>query len=100
MGIHVHRFSTNKSITVNYSIVFSSTASDASDLLVQVPPKQLPEGHVVLSALLVEPSHTPVAGLHVPGVRQGPALAVQLTLVAVHKSAGCTTQSKKVNASA
>jgi hypothetical protein len=38
----------------------------------QVPAKQLPDGHVVPSALSVAPAHTPVAGLHVPGLRQGP----------------------------
>jgi hypothetical protein len=52
------------------------------------------------SFLSVAPSHTPVAGLHVPGLRQGPACAVQLTLLAVHKSAGCRKQSKKASAPA
>jgi hypothetical protein len=56
--------------------------------LVQTPATQLPDGHVVPSVLSVAPSHTPVAGLHVPGLRQGPACAVQLTLLAVHKSVG------------
>jgi hypothetical protein len=61
----------------------------ASASLVQVPPKQLPDGHVVPSALLVAPVHTPVAGLQVPGLRQGPACAVQSTPLTVHKSADC-----------
>jgi hypothetical protein len=68
-------------------------------LLAQVPPKQLPEGHVVPSFLLVAPEHRPVAGLHVPGLRQGPACAVQLTLLEMHKSAGCRTRPTKVRAS-
>jgi hypothetical protein len=63
------------------------SGSAASLLLVQVPAKQPPDGHVVPSALLVVPAHTPEAGLHVPGLRQGPASAVQSRLLALHKSA-------------
>jgi hypothetical protein len=55
---------------------------------VHVPPKQLPVGHVVPSVLLVAPTHKPEAGVHVPGLRQLPACAVQLTLFATHRSAG------------
>jgi hypothetical protein len=74
--------------------------SAASFSLVQVPAKQLPDGHVVPSALLVVPAHTPVAGLQVPGFRQGPACAVQSRLAAAHKSADHSTiQAQKVQPS-
>jgi hypothetical protein len=74
------------------SKLLSCISCIARALLVQVPFKQLPEGHEVLSALLVAPSHTPVAALHVPGLRQGPACAVQLTLLTTHKSASCRAE--------
>jgi hypothetical protein len=41
----------------------------------------------VPSVLLVAPTHKPDAGLQVPGLRQVPACAVQLTLLVVHRSA-------------
>jgi hypothetical protein len=89
--------SNTKHICIDYSI------RTARALPEQVPAKQLPDGHVVPSALLVAPTHTPVAGLHVPGLRQGPACAVQSRPVAAHKSAdystNTVTQGKNVSVS-
>jgi hypothetical protein len=50
-----------------------SSCCAASASLVQVPAKQLPDGHVVPSALLVGFTHSPVVALHLPGLRQLPA---------------------------
>jgi hypothetical protein len=82
---------------MNYSKVkwLSYSSNAASALLVQVPAKQLPDGHVVPSSLLVAPAHTPVMRLHVPGLRQLPACAVQLTLFAAHRSADCGTKTSR-----
>jgi hypothetical protein len=50
-----------------------SSCCAARALLVQVPAKQLPDGHVLPSALFVGFTHSPVVALHLPGLRQLPA---------------------------